>query len=426
MRKSLAGLLSLSLLVLSLTGCDQKTSSSSPVTSTTPPPPPVSSSVPVGQQGIGSGLTVDDPLFIGDTGTDQLEIYVLEMNYLYGDSIFLKKGDVDILIDAGQVTDGPYVKEFLSEKVTDKRLDLLVTTHAHSDHIGGMPVALEAITDATRILDFGYRRVSGEGYLDYRARRDELVERGAYYNSTYDSVNHNNGGNDIYYISEDFSVEVIDTGCYIATDEVWTKDANLTSTTLVFHYKDFSFWTAGDLPTKGETSVLSKYPNLQSVTLYKAAHHGTNGGNTQEFLDKLNPKTVVVSAARAGQYSPSGTDQAAPNSTYNLNGASGHPHESAIERFYKVPNISQNLNVYWNMPNGTIKFTTDGKDEAPQMQGSPTNRGYYLPVEGQYVWNDQENRFENKVTGEENKKLHETEIFKIRGYEKYLPTSTNA
>lgn len=446
MNKPFASLTATTLMLFSLVGCSNNTTSTTnPISSTTSPVTPstsiispstssnpISSSVltpsstsAIVEKGLGTGLTKEDPLFIGDTGSDNLEIYFIEMTYLYGDSIYLKKGDVDILIDAGQMNDGPYVKAFLEEKCTDKRLDLLVTTHAHSDHIGGMPKALEAIDDATRILDFGYRRESGEGYLDYRARRDELVERGALYSSSYDSVNKAEGCNDIYYISEDFSVEVINTGSYIATDTVWTKDANLTSTTLLFKYKDFTFWTAGDLPTKGETAIMANYPDLKPVTMYKATHHGTNGGNTQDFINKLNPKLVAISAARAGQYSPSGMDPASPNSTYNLNGASGHPSEDAVERFYKIPNIAENLNIYWNMTNGTVRFTTDGADVAPQVQGSPTVRGYYLPVNGQYVWNEEEQRFENKVTGEENKKLHETEVFKIRGYDKFLPSNIN-
>ena len=403
-------------MVSSLAACGGKTSS--PVTSTTSSDP-ISSSVPVGQTGIGDGLTPDNPVFKGNTGTDELDIYFLEMNYLYGDSILLKKGDFEVLIDAGQPADGPYVKAFLEEKVTDKRIDMLVTTHGHADHIGGMAEALEAVDDASLIVDFGYKK-SGEGYTGYRAKRDELQNRGAKYCSSYDSVNGNNTCQSTYYLTDDISVDVIDTGKYIETDKDWSSDPNLTSTTLLFHYKDFTFWTAGDLPTEGERSVMQKGLVPENITMYKAAHHGTNGGNTQDFLNRLNPKLIAISAARAGSYSMDGYE----HKPSNPSGVSGHPHAEAIERFYKVPNIAQNLNVYWNMVNGTTKFTTTGENEAPTVQGSPTNRGYFLPNEkGEYVYNEETKQYENKVTGEENLKFHESIVFKTRGYEKYLPTN---
>ena len=138
-------------------------------------------------------------------------------------------------------------------------------------------------------------------------------------------------------------------------------------------------------------------------------------------LDALNPKAVAISAARANQY------QAKPgvpnkNNTYNLNAASGHPAAEAIGRIYKAPNISKNLNVYWNAVNGTMKFTSYGKNDFI-FEGSTPLKGYYdlSLTDGKAVWNDALNDFENKVTGEENFKLHETKVFLFRNYVKYLP-----
>lgn len=408
MKKHIAfgGLLVLALTLPFMTGCQNNASTSS-----------VSSSIPEGQTGIGSGLSKEDPLFLGNPGNYEFKVYFIEMNYLYGDSIFMEYGDVDILIDAGQVTDGPYVQKFIDEHVEDGRLDLLITTHAHSDHIGGMPVALQNVENVSMIVDFGYRRESGEGYLDYRAMRDAFVEKGAKYHSAYDSVKNLNGGQSTYYLTEDLYFDVIDTEQYRPTDEVWTSNPNLTSVTTLFHYKDFSFFTAGDLPTEGE-SILVKKNILKPVTLFKASHHGTNGGNTQEYLNALNPKFIGISAARAGKYSMSGTED--PKTIYNLNGVQGHPHRDAIERFYKCPQIKENLNVYWNMTAGTMCFATDGSNDVTSFTGSPTNRGYY-DYEGTPVWNEELNRYEGKVTGEENLKLHQTKVFKFRGYEDLLP-----
>ena len=69
-----------------------------------------------------------------------------------------------------------------------------------------------------------------------------------------------------------------------------------------------------------------------------------------------------------------------------------------------------------------MKFTTYGDDNFV-FTGSPTMKGYYdlTLTGGVAVWNESINDFENKVTGEENKKLHETKIFEFRGYGQYLP-----
>ena len=130
---------------------------------------------------------------------------------------------------------------------------------------------------------------------------------------------------------------------------------------------------------------------------------------------------MAISAARANQYQATPGKPQASN-TYNLNGASGHPAAAAIERIYKAPNISQNLNVYWNAVNGTMKFTSYGEDDFT-FQGSATMKGYYdlTLTGGNPVWNEALGDFENKVTGEENFRLHETKVFEFRDYIQYLP-----
>ena len=50
-------------------------------------------------------------------------------------------------------------------------------------------------------------------------------------------------------------------------------------------------------------------------------------------------------------------------------------------------------------------------------------KGYYdlSLTNGQAVWNAEKQDFENKVTGEENYRLHETKVFVFRNYVQYLP-----
>ena len=374
----------------------------------------VTASAKVEQLGVGSGLTKDDPIFLGNEGEDEpIEVYFLEMQHIYADSVFIKKGNVEVLIDAGWAYDGEYVDKVLTQYCADDRLDLFMASHSDGDHIDGVANALKNIDNISLMIDYG-----GVGTGNIKAAREKYSAKGMVYHSAYDCVNGLNGAADRYYLTEDFYVDILNTGEYIKNTE--TNAGNAHSVAVIFYYKDFSFFTGGDITSASEASLL-KNEDLPEVTLYKAAHHGSHGSNSQALLDTLNPKAVAISAARANNYSdtPAGPQE---NKTYNLNAASGHPAAEAIERIYKAPNISQNLNVYWNAVNGTMKFTSYGKDNFT-FQGSKSIKGYYdlTLTGGTAVWNAEINDFENRVTGEENYKLHESKVFVFRNYVKYLP-----
>lgn len=363
----------------------------------------------------GSGKSSSDPLFIGETSEEEpLEIYFIEMQHIYADSLYLKKGGVDILIDSGWAYDGNFISAFLDEHVTDGRLDVLMASHNDSDHVDGFSNALKNIDDVSLIVDFGHLANRGV----YGTIKDAYVEGGATYHPAIDCINYANGASKRYYLTNDFYFDILNTGNYVADG---SKNAgNPNSLAVIFTYKDFKFFTAGDLTTSSE-SRLMQLESLPEVTLYKASHHGSHGSNSQPFMDTLNPKGVAISAARANQFnvvpgSPSQTN------TYNLNGASGHPAAEAIGRIYKIPNIKENLNVYWNAVNGTMCFKTYGTDSFT-FSGSKPNKGYYdlTLTEGIGVWNAALNDFENKVTREENLRFHESKVFQFRNYNQYLP-----
>ena len=366
------------------------------------------------QLGVGSGFSKEDPIFIGNEGEDEpLEIYFIEMQQIYGDSLFIKKGNVEILIDAGYEYDGKLVDKVVTQYCTDGRLDLLMATHSDGDHIDGMANALKNVDRISLMIDYG-----GVGGGNVLSARNKYKALGMQYHSAYDCVNYKNGATDVYYLTEELYFEVLDTGNYILPEK--TSAGNGSSVAVIFYYKEFSFFTAGDLTTSSEAQLL-RNETLPEVTLYKASHHGSHGSNSQELLDTLNPKGVAISASIAGKYGqqPSAPN---PNNTTNLDATSGHPAAAAIERIYKAPNISQNLNVFWNGVNGTMKFTTYGENDFI-FTGSKPMKGYYnlTLTNGVPKWNPELNDFENKVTGEENLRLHETKAFVFRGYIKYLP-----
>ena len=374
----------------------------------------VSSSNKVEQTGVGSG-TKDDPIFLGNEGEDEpIEVYFLEMQHIYADSIFIKKGNVEVLIDAGWQYDGNYVNTVLTQYCADDRLDLFMVSHSDGDHIDGIANALKNVDNISLMIDYG-----GVGTGNVLATRKKYTAKDMIYHSAFDCINNLNGATSRYYLTEEFYFDILNTGNYLAP--TGTSASNPYSVAVIFYYKNFSFFTAGDMTTDTEEKLLVN-EDLPEVTLYKASHHGSHGSNSQELLDTLNPQAVAISAAIAGKY---GITPGVPNknNTTNLDGVSGHPYAGAIERIYKAPNFSQNLNVYWNGVNGTMKFTTFGSNDFT-FEGSKTIRGYYdlTKTNGTPIWNEELQDFENRVTGEENFKLHETKIFQFRGYQQYLPS----
>lgn len=368
------------------------------------------------QKGVGSGKSKDDPIFIGNEGkSEPLEIYFLETYHIYADSLYIKKGNVDIVIDSGYAFDGSVNREFINSKVTDGRVDLLMASHSDGDHIDGFKNLMSDIDYVSTIIDYGGGHPnSGE----YKSMINEYVSGGAKYYTAIDCVKNQNEAVKRWYLTSEFYVDVLNTGAYSSSG---LSVGNAESLATIFYYKDFSFFTGGDLTTGSEATLL-KNEVLPNVTLYKASHHGSHGSNSQELLNALNPKGVAITASRAGTYGATPSLTPNPSVTTNLNAASGHPALNAIERIYKAPSISSNLNVYWNAVNGTMKFSTTGSNSF-KFSGSPTKRGYYdlSLTNNQPVWNDTIMDFENKVTGEENKKLHETKAFVFRDYVKYLP-----
>lgn len=343
------------------------------------------------QKGVGSGKSKDDPLFIGNEGsTEPIEIHFIEVQRMYADAVYIKKGLVDVLIDAGTSDDGAHVQEFLANHMEDDTLDLVMVSHTHEDHYGGMAQALSGIKNISMFIDYG-----GDSRNSYSDIRDEYIKNGSKYYSAKDCVDSQNGAVKEWYLTSEFTCDILNTGHYIPE---YGSAGNTESVAAMFKYLDFSYFTAGDLTSAGEQDLI-KNESLSSVSLYKASHHGSHGSNTSELLTILDPYCVGISAAITGK------------TPEEQSGVTGHPAAAAIERIFKAPQISKNHNVYWNGVNGDMCFTSYGEAKDLTFKGSPTLKGYYIKdSNGNLV----------KVVGEDNLKFIDTKLFKIRGYDQYV------
>ncbi len=306
-----------------------------------------------------------------------MESYIIEMNEEYGDSIFIHSGSFDMLIDAGQYEDGPYIEEFVEQHCEDHVLDVLIVTHAHADHYGGFcNGALNSIEEIKLIIDYGYQ---DSNY--YEKVKKSYIQKGATYYPIYNCINELEGASRKYRFSSDLTLELIDTGQYALPYKSLPSNANQNDYSVVCRV-DFgsnSYLYTGDLSGDYDQTILKQ--NIENMTVMKLAHHGarSHNSNSSVFLNYVNPAICVVSAAITAD--PFGQ---------------AHPTQTIISRVLNLPKISKTHQIYYNGTMGTIHLVDNGVD-LPTVSGLGAHKGYYY--KGQ------------KVTGEEDKNYTETILY---------------
>lgn len=256
----------------------------------------------------------DGTIYLGKEGTTSpelkvtfLDLYGNSNNQQIGDSIFIEYGNIDILIDAGEKASGSCtVVPFLLEHVEDKKLEMIITTHADSDHLGGMVGlsgkdmygALEAPgIEYQYIVDFGYEADS-KVYKDYVELRNARVQEGATYLSIKEIFNEENlEAAAHFYLGEDMFLDFLDYKTYGMVD---IDDDNDRSVSCLLTHDEKKILLCGDSEKK-EESYLTKL-NIGKVDVFKANHHGSPTSNTKNLLDQIRPEYVVICSSEENKY----------------------------------------------------------------------------------------------------------------------------
>jgi competence protein ComEC len=231
-----------------------------------------------------------------------------------GDSVFIDAGDYEILIDAGTADKGVTVSNYIKPYV-DGDLDLMIATHAHADHVGGL----------ARVL------------ADYQV--DEIVDSGDTADSKSWTSYHNaavNEPNCTLVPDSDMTFTLPD-GAQMRIIEALDGDKNLNndSVAALFTYGAVKVLLTGDNEEAAEAVLAGK---AEDVDVFKAAHHGSRTANTMALLSVIKPEYVVVSCGTGNTY--------------------GHPHAEALENFA----AGRRHRVFGTEKSGTVVMTTDGVD----------------------------------------------------------------
>lgn len=231
-----------------------------------------------------------------------------------GDSTLIQTPDgANILIDAGIKSAGEKVVSFLKSKDVGK-LDMVVATHPHADHIAGLIPVLNAFP-VSKFVDSGNAHTS-QTYYDLLTLIDKK-----------------NISFEVPTIGQVYS---FDNGFKMTTIYVDSTASSLNDASVSFkaEYNKVSFMLTGDAEKAAEDSMVNGKFNLSS-TIYKAGHHGSNTSSTSAFINKVKPEATIISYGVGNQY--------------------GHPHDEVVKRLQALGS-----KIYSTAGSGNITVTTNG------------------------------------------------------------------
>ena len=258
---------------------------------------------------------------------NDLSVHFLELGNKYvGDSVYIKAGETDVLIDAGsRNSSSAVITQYVNQYVTDGKLEYVIATHAHQDHIAGFvgtkeaPGIFEAF-DIDTIIDFpltNLKETTDKGsktlYGNYMEKREKAVSNGAKRYSALSCYNNQGDARRTYKLSDTVELEVLYNYFY---DHNSTDENNYSVVVMLHQYaNDYDranpdsaenngkvnhYFFSGDLEKEGEEKLVEYYSNanghdaLPHCVLYKAGHHGSKTSSTKALMAALSPEYVCV------------------------------------------------------------------------------------------------------------------------------------
>lgn len=225
--------------------------------------------------------------------SSQLRITFLDVGQ--GDAIFLECPDgKNILIDAGPRTlNTDAGRRFIIPFLKGKRvahLDVVVVSHPHSDHLGGIPTVLRHFSIG-QVIDAG-SIVRSFLFTEYSALLDSLHTHHVV--SKAGESLHGFSGTRLYILHPSGSFALPDSSPHV----------NLNNQSLAVRvvYGSTSALLVGDVEEEAESRMMRIYDGFLQSNLLKVGHHGSNTSSSDQFLEAVKPQFAVISVGRHNKF----------------------------------------------------------------------------------------------------------------------------
>lgn len=257
-------------------------------------------------------LTVDHNINYASTRSE-LKVYFLNVGQ--ADSILIKTpDDKSMLIDAGNRDDGDFVVDYI-KKLGIHKLDVVIATHPHEDHIGAMAQVIKSFDIGTFYMP----------YVSNNTKTFENMLKALEYEKV--RAKYARGGVAIN-LSKDIDAE------FLAPNNSKYDDLNNYSAVVKLIYKNISFLFEGDAERESEAEMLSRGYDL-TANILKIGHHGSSSSSSNKFLDAVNPQYAVIMVGKNNDY--------------------GHPNKETIDKL----NL-RGIKILRTDRDGTIFMSTNG------------------------------------------------------------------
>ncbi len=251
-----------------------------------------------------------------------LSIHFLELgNNKTGDSVYIKCGENDILIDAGsENSSASTIINYVDQFVTDNTLEYVIATHAHEDHIAGFydesdRIGIFSHYEVEHIIDFSNTNKENPSATSvlgkYNSARDAEIEAGAKHYTALECYNNENGASRTIELSKNVELEILYNYYY---DHSYSSGENNFSVCAMINQGDNHYLFTGDLEESGEKKLVEYYEEnhggLPHCVVYKAGHHGSGTSSCPELMEAISPEIVCVCAcAGTSEYTDNAENQ---------------------------------------------------------------------------------------------------------------------
>ncbi|MDE5619647.1 MAG: MBL fold metallo-hydrolase [Ruminococcus sp.] len=252
-----------------------------------------------------------------ETDVEKLSVHYIDVGQ--GDSIYIASGGEGMLIDCGESGDADSVISYLDNMGVTK-IDYVVGTHPHSDHMGGMSKIVEHFDIGEMIIP--HIDESDTPTTKYFEKfLNTCAEKGL-------SLTEAELGREIEVGDAEFEI--------IAPNSQDYSNVNNYSVSFIMHHGDNSFIFTGDAEKLAENEMIES-GRLEDIDVYKAGHHGSDTSSSEDFLNIIKPDYAVISCGEGNSY--------------------GHPNDITIANLSKFTD-----KIYRTDLCGTVVFESDGKE----------------------------------------------------------------